>query len=92
MSKLAGELSYKDWCILKHGLKNSLHQKESLLFLDNLTSWEPTKLSLEKRQQLEKEVQEEKQTLQRVTKITNNFKVYINGQERHYRHRAVDCE
>ena len=91
MSKLIGELSYKDWMIIKHGVKNSLHQKESLLFMDSLTSWEPDKLTEEKRKHLEKEVAEEKATLERVTKLTDNFKEYIKGKERHYVHRAADC-
>lgn len=84
MSKLTGKLSYKDWCILKHGLKNSLHQKES--FLNKNKS-----LSDTVRKALEKEVTEEKATLERITEITNNFKSYIKGKERHYVHRAVDC-
>lgn len=67
MSKFNIRLSYKECCILKHGLKNSLHQKESLLFIDRLTSYEPDKLSLEKRKQLEKEVSEEKRILERFT-------------------------
>jgi hypothetical protein len=67
MSKFDIRLSYKDCCILKHGLKNSLHQKQSLLFMDGLTSFEPDKLSLEKRKKLEKEVQEEKRALERFT-------------------------
>jgi hypothetical protein len=84
MSKLKGELSYKDWCILKHGLKNSLHQKES--FLNKNKS-----MSDIVRKALEKEVREEKATLKRITLITNNFKSYIKGKERHYVHRAADC-
>lgn len=84
LSKLTGKLSYKDWYILKHGLKNSLHQKESFLKENKL-------ISNIVRKALEKEVKEERQTLQRVTLITNNFKRYINGKERHYMHRAADC-
>ena len=66
MSKFNIRLSYKDCCILKHGLKNSLHQKQSLLFHDSVTSSESNKLSPEKRKQLEKEVEEEKRTLERL--------------------------
>lgn len=84
MSKLTGELSYKDWCILKHGLKNSLHQKESFL-------QENKSISNVVRKSLEKEVIEEKATLERITQIINNFKSYIKGKERHYVHRAADC-
>ncbi|WP_315074113.1 hypothetical protein [uncultured Clostridium sp.] len=80
MSKLTGELSYKDWMIIKHGVKNSLHQKAHLLLTATMT--------LEKRKQIEKEVLEEKATLERVTKLTNNFKDYVKGKERHYVHRA----
>lgn len=83
MSKLTGELSYKDWMIIKHGVKNSLHQKAHLLLTATLT--------LEKRKQIEKEVIEEKATLERIKKLTDNFKNYISGKERHYMHRAADC-
>jgi cell division protein FtsB len=70
--------------IIKHGVKNSLHQKESLLFMDTLTSYEPDKLTEEKRKHLEKEVAEEKATLERITKLTDGFKDYISGKKRGY--------
>lgn len=82
MSKLFGELKYKDWMIIKHGVRNSLHQKESLLVADSILEI-PT-LEPEKRKQLEKEVAEEKATLERITKLTNGFKDYIKGKKRGY--------
>jgi hypothetical protein len=76
MSKLTGNLSYKDWMIIKHGVRNSLHEKAHLLLTSNLTS--------EKKEQIEKEVKEEKATLERIIKLTDNFKDYVKGKERHY--------
>jgi deoxyadenosine/deoxycytidine kinase len=31
MSKIKGELSYKDWCILKHALAEKVNMKEDIL-------------------------------------------------------------
>ncbi|WP_321994809.1 hypothetical protein [Clostridium butyricum] len=72
MSKFIGILSYKDWCIIKHGLKNSLHQKKSLLKMESLKL--APKLSIEARNQLEREVKEEERSLKRVTELVSEFK------------------
>lgn len=92
MSKLTGELSYKDWMIVKHGLQKSIKEKEQKIFIDGLTSWEPCKLTQTKKEKLEKEIREEEATLEKVTKLTDNFKDYIEGKERHYMHRPNDCD
>lgn len=92
MSKLTGELSYKDWMILKHGFKKSIEEKENKIFLDCLTSLESEKLNQTEKEMLVKELEEEKATLERVTKLTDNFKDYIEGKERHYMHRLSDCD
>jgi len=93
MSKLKGELSYKDWCILKHKLRDSVRYLEIWIpeYHFHLNNKEEGFTS-EELNKLQKELSEEKATLQRVTKLTNNFKRYIKGKERHYVHRAADCE
>lgn len=87
MSKLTGELSYKDWCILKHALKEKVEIREAVV-----ASHEEDKIYLEETEKMKKELTEEKATLERVIKITGNFKKYIKGNKRHYVHRAADCE
>jgi hypothetical protein len=87
MSKLSGELSYKDWCILKHALRNQVKIKEAVV-----SSHEVDELYLEETEKMKKELTEEKATLERITKVTDSFKRYIKGQERYYDSRACDCE
>lgn len=86
MSKLAGELSYKDWMILKHALRDQVKIKEAVV-----ASHEEDKIYVEETEKMKKELAEEKATLERVTKLTDNYKKYIQGKERHYMSRAIDC-
>lgn len=81
MSKLTGELSYKEWCILKHALRDKVISKELTIDLVDLGQQEIKKEVYGK---IKKELVEEKATLERVTKITDNFKRYIKGNQRHY--------
>ena len=81
MSKVEGKLYYKDWCILKHALDRTIKEKKDILDVDTLVT--TNNLSPEKKITIEKELSEEKETLKRVTEITNKFKKYIGG-GRHY--------
>lgn len=87
MSKLIGELSYKDWMILKHALRDKVEVREAVV-----ASHEEDKIYLEETKKMKKELTEEKATLERVTKLTDNFKDYIKGKERQYDSRACDCK
>ncbi|MCB2300371.1 hypothetical protein [Clostridium tagluense] len=77
MSKWTGSLSYKDWCILKHSVDRSIEAKQTELVIDTLIS--TNNMTLEKKETLQKELEEEKKTLERVTELTDNFKKYIKG-------------
>lgn len=89
MSKLTGELSYKDWCILKHALRDKVRSKEMTIDLVDL---EQQKIKKKVYEKIKKELAEEKATLERVTKLATNFKRYISESERHYMHKSVDCD
>jgi len=82
MSKLEGQMKWKDWCILKHSLEKMLEQRELTLFIDTVTS--TNNLSVEERKTLVKEMAEEKKTLETLTKITDSFKLYISGKKNYY--------
>lgn len=94
MSKLTGELSYKDWCILKHALEKRVKVKQDIadIIEKEVKGLDKKQYFFKKFQKIKKELAEEKSTLERVTKLTNNFKRYISGSERHYMHRSVDCD
>lgn len=86
MSKLTGELSYKDWMILKHALKETVEISQGTIDLIdkevNAGLYEIT--SVQGYEKQKKELEEEKATLERVTKLTDNFKAYIKGNQRYY--------
>lgn len=82
MSKLKGYLNYKDWCILKHSLRDKVKSKEDMLHMDTLIT--SNNIPSDKRKALEKELKEEKKTLERVTKLVGGFKLYVHGEKRHY--------
>lgn len=77
MSKFTGYLSYKDWCILKHSLVRGIKIKEEKLFMNTLIS--TNNIPTEERIIIEKELEEERKTLERITELTDNFKKYIKG-------------
>ena len=87
MSKLSGYLSYKDWCILKHSLKSSIELKEK-------EYKERLKVNYSVTEKEEKELKDEKRTLERITKLVANYKTYINSKERHGFYNSVpfDCK
>ena len=82
MSKLTGYLSYKDWCILKHSLDKSLKKKKLVLFVDTIIT--TNNLSTEERETLKKEITDETKTLERITRLHNGFKQYIDGSKNKY--------
>lgn len=86
MSKLRGDLSYKDWCIIKHTLQEEVEIREAII-----ASHEEDKIYMQETEKMKKELVEEKATLERITKLTDNFKRYIHGHERHYNIRPCDC-
>ncbi len=96
MSKLTGELSYKDWCILKHALIGRVNLKQSTMDIveEAIKGRHESQYSVDRVIEQRKELAEEKATLERVTKLINNFKKYIKGNERHchYESRPIDCE
>ena len=89
MSKLAGYFSYKDWCILKHALKDKVEIREAVI-----ASHEEDKIYVEETKIMKKELEEEKRTLERITKLTDNYEKYIHGNERHayYEKLPFDCK
>jgi hypothetical protein len=72
MSKLNISLSYKNACILKHALRDSIKGKEGVLFLDKITSME--NMTLGERLNIEKELEEEKRALEEMTEEINRYK------------------
>lgn len=94
MSKLQGKLSYKNWCILKHALRNQIAQKEQFLeenpggILTNDTiamlealGMETENLKPETLELLKKELEEEKRTLATVTEIIDGFGIKSESKE-----------
>ena len=59
MSKFSFSLSYKDCCIIKHGLKNSIESKEEWIKANSD--------GVETLEEEKKEVEEEKRALERLT-------------------------
>lgn len=76
MSKLCINLSYKNACILKHALRNSIKGKEGVLFLDEITSME--NMTQEEILKMKKELEEEKRALEAITEEINRFKERVN--------------
>lgn len=70
MSKFYGRLSYKDWCILKHGLQKSIEQKEEWIQANSDGVYETMKDE-------RKELEEEKAALERVNNIVDRIKGII---------------
>jgi|GEM_PF-6399766 len=93
MSKLTGELSYKDWMIIKHSLEQKVEISQGAMNAvdEAIKGLDESQYTVDKYKKQKKELEEEKATLERVTKLTDNFKEYIKGNERHYVHRAADC-
>lgn len=96
VSKLKGELSYKDWMIIKHSLERKvgidqdvMDMVDKFIFIKGLDESQYTVDAYKKQK---KELEEEKATLERVTKLTDNFKKYIKGEEQHYMQRPIDCD
>lgn len=88
MAKLNGKLTYKDWCILKHSLRNQVENKkkfmednpegilgEQTLAILNHAGMDTSDLKLEQYNLLVKEVEEEKKTLERVTELIESFNI-----------------
>jgi putative IMPACT (imprinted ancient) family translation regulator len=94
MSKLAGELSYKDWMIIKHSLKETVEISQSVMDgVDKaVEGLDESQYTVDAYKKQKKELEEEKATLERVIKLTDNFKKYIKGKEHHYMHRPVNCD
>lgn len=65
MSKLTGKLSYKSWCILKHGLERSIETKEE---------WTQSN-----RDGVYETYDEELKELEEVTEMIEQFKLYFKG-------------
>lgn len=92
MSKLNGNLSYKDWCILKHGLETRIESKNELIkFIDGIRKESgmladeiPYNRIVNDDAKFLKELEEEKKTLERVTILVDGYKRYISGQEKDY--------
>lgn len=83
MSKIKGELNYKDWCILKHALTEKVDMKEDILSDFDCIAYksdeefdEMDAYALEHfdKDKFLKELSEEKLTLDRVVEIINKFK------------------
>jgi hypothetical protein len=91
MSKLTGELTYKDWMIIKHSLEQKVDINQSVMNTVN-KAIKGVEYTADKYDKFKKELEEEKATLERVTKLTDNFKTYIKKKERHYMHRPIDCD
>ncbi|WP_143316878.1 hypothetical protein [Clostridium sp. HBUAS56017] len=77
--EISGELSYKDWCIIKHSLELRVEISQGAMAavdkaIENL---DESKYSIEKVKKQRKELGEEKRTLERITKIVDEFKEYI---------------
>lgn len=94
MSKLTGELSYKDWMIIKHSLQQKVKISQSAMDAvdEAIKGLNENQYTVDKYKKQKKELEEEEATLERVTRLTDNFKRYVKGKERHYVHRAADCE
>lgn len=94
MSKLTGELSYKDWMILKHALEQKVKISQGAMdAVDKaIKGLNESQYSVDEYKKQKKELAEEKATLERITKITNSFTKYIKGKDRQYDSRACDCE
>lgn len=65
MSKLSLILSYKNACILKHGLRDKVKEKELRLFQDTLITM--GNMSQEEKLIMVKELEEEKRALEAIT-------------------------
>jgi hypothetical protein len=87
MSKLKGELSYEDWCILKHALAEKVGMEEDILSDYDCIAYksdeefdEMDAYTLEHfdKDKFLKELSEEKLTLDRVTELIDRFKMNIN--------------
>jgi type I restriction-modification system DNA methylase subunit len=75
MSKIKGELNYRDWCIIKHALRDKVNEKEFRLQTDKyLLKKGCQDFTQEKLDKSYKELSEEKKALERVTKLINEFK------------------
>lgn len=88
MSKIKGAFSYKEWCIIKHGLKYEIDLKEDILSdfdgLNNISDEDFTEDDLYfgehfNRDKFVKELNEEKRTLDRVTELIDKFKANIKN-------------
>jgi hypothetical protein len=74
MSKFSGRFNYKTWLILKHGLRNSINQKEKELKILSPDSYEEA----QEYKKLEKDIKEEKKALKKVSDFINIIKERIN--------------
>ena len=88
MSKLSGKLSYKQWCILKHSLRDQIEYKEKFL-QDNpggviseetlamleASGYTAQGVTPEQFKVMEKELAEEKITLEEITTTINSFNI-----------------
>ncbi|MFT8350060.1 hypothetical protein [Clostridium saccharoperbutylacetonicum] len=94
MSKLTGELSYKDWMIIKHSLEQKVRISQDVMnAVDKaIEGLDERKYTVDAYKKQKKELEEEKATLERVTKLTDNFRKYIKGEERHYMQRPINCD
>lgn len=93
MSKLAGELTYKDWMVIKHSLELKVGISQSVMnAVDKAIDGRDEIKHTDAYKKQKKELEEERATLERVTKLTDNFKTYIKGKERHYMQRPINCD
>lgn len=81
MAKFDGKLSYKDWCILKHSLRDKIELKKKEIAALEV---DPIRLELEIKRydSLRKELSEEERTLARVSVMTSKFKEVVENQRR----------
>ena len=75
MSKLQGSFTYKDWCIIKHSLMNSIKIKVDMLRIDELII--TNNMVPHERIIMQEQIEEEKRTLERITERVDDFKRYI---------------
>lgn len=94
MSKLMGELSYKDWMILKHALETRIKVKQDVIEMieKEVQEIEKTDYKYSSYKKLKKDLEEEKAALKRLTKLTDNFEKYVKGGSKYYNSRPCDCE
>jgi hypothetical protein len=83
MSKIKGELNYKDWCIIKHALEEKIDTKEDVLSDfdciihksdEEFDETDAYTLEHFDKDKFVKELSEEKKTLERVIELINKFK------------------